>query len=47
VQAQAVLDEGAHAHHDRVRRHDAEAQQGRRDRLEVAGVGEEREDLLG
>ena len=28
-------------------RDDLEAQQRRRDRLEVAGVGEEREDLLG
>ena len=45
--AQPVLDERPGAHVDRAGRHDPEAQQRRRDRLEVAGVGEEGEDLLG
>ena len=47
VQGQAVLDQRADAHLDRPRGDDVERQPGRRDRLEVAGVGEEREDLVG
>jgi hypothetical protein len=46
VDAQPVLDERAHAHRDRARGDDAEAQQRRRDRLEVGRVGEEGEDRL-
>jgi hypothetical protein len=47
VQGEPVLDQRADAHLDRPRRHDAEVQPGRRDRLEVAGVGEELEDGAG
>ena len=44
---QPVLDQRAFAHLDRARRDDVERQPGRGDRLEVAGVGEEGEDLVG
>jgi hypothetical protein len=46
VQAQPVRDQRPRAHLDVAGRDDLEVQQGRRDRLEVAGVGEEVEDLL-
>jgi hypothetical protein len=47
VQRQPVLDQRADAQLDRSRGDDAEREPRRRDRLEVAGVGEEREDGLG
>jgi hypothetical protein len=47
VQRQPILDQGAGAHPDRARCEDREAQPGRRDRLEVAGVREEAEHLAG
>jgi hypothetical protein len=46
VQAQAVLKEAADAHLDRRRRDELEAQQRRRDRLEVGGIGKEGEGVL-
>src|SRR4051812_38871942 len=46
VEAQAVLDQRALPHLDRPRRDDAEAEPRRRDRLEGAGVREEREELV-
>jgi hypothetical protein len=46
VQAQAVLDQRAGAHGHRLGREDLEAQPRRRDRLQVAGAGEEREHFL-
>ena len=47
AQAELVVDQRALPHLDRARRQHAEAQPGRRDRLQVAGVGEERERALG
>jgi hypothetical protein len=42
-----VLDQRPRAHLDRARRDDPEGEPAGRDRLEVARVGEEREDGLG
>src|SRR3954447_2410054 len=47
VQPQPVLDDRAGAHRDRAGRGDGEPQPRRGDRLEVAGVGEEGEDVVG
>jgi hypothetical protein len=47
VQRQPVLDQRAGAHLDRPWRDDLERQPRRCDRFEVAGVGEEGEDLVG
>jgi hypothetical protein len=47
VDPQAVLDEGADGHGDRPWGDDREAQQRRGDRLEVVGVAEEAEHLVG
>jgi len=46
VEPQPVVDPRAGPHRDRQRGHEREAQLGRRDRLEVRGVGEEREDRV-
>jgi hypothetical protein len=43
VQAERVVDDGVSPHRDGIRCEDAEAKPRRGDRLEVAGVGEERE----
>ena len=45
VQFEPVLDQRPRRHRDRPGRHHPEAEPGRRDRLEVEGVGEEGEDL--
>jgi hypothetical protein len=47
VQPQAVLEQRSGAHLDRRGRDHAEAQQRRRDRLQVARVSEEREHVAG
>jgi hypothetical protein len=47
VEVQPVEDERPDAHLDVPGRDDLEAQQRRRDRLEVAGVGEQVKDLRG
>ena len=45
IEVQFIVDEGAGPHDDGAGREDAKAQKGRRDALEVVGVGEEGKDL--